>query len=366
MSFQDIRSKLDNYLIWVIAPAIPHEDENLNYYYDFDQSINEYKNCFEDLGLNWQWSYITLENYEAELQLIHENSAPKSPFIINLCDGDEINGAPGISIIRKLKQLRWPFTGSDEFFYENTTSKIPMKKLFDELQIPTPKWELLDESGNNVKGIFERLGFPIILKPAVSGGSMGLGIRNVVHDELQCLKILNELKQGYRGWNLLIDGIIAEEFIPGREFTSLLTGSFDKPEEIVFYEVAERVFSNKIPETEQILSFDRLWETYENESTLPDNEFLFNYHPCSIELNQLLNNLSKTAYLALQGTGYTRLDIRQHSKNGQFYVLEANAQCGLSEDENYTSIGAILRLSNLKFSDLIYHIIKDSIRRHNL
>ncbi len=39
--------------------------------------------------------------------------------------------------------------------------------------------------------------------------------------------------------------------------------------------------------------------------------------------------------------GYGRLDIRMDRQTGKMYVLEVNAQCGLSEDEDYTSIGAI-------------------------
>ena len=42
------------------------------------------------------------------------------------------------------------------------------------------------------------------------------------------------------------------------------------------------------------------------------------------------------------------------------YVLEVNAQCGISEDENYTSIGAILRLSGNTFTDLVTDIINDA------
>jgi hypothetical protein len=44
-------------------------------------------------------------------------------------------------------------------------------------------------------------------------------------------------------------------------------------------------------------------------------------------------------------------------------MLEANAQCGLSEDENYTSIGAILKVSNVSFTHVIEAILQDAIRR---
>jgi hypothetical protein len=45
-------------------------------------------------------------------------------------------------------------------------------------------------------------------------------------------------------------------------------------------------------------------------------------------------------------------------------VLEVNAQCGLSEDENYTSIGAILRLSGNSYKDLVIDIINDAFIKY--
>jgi D-alanine-D-alanine ligase len=51
---------------------------------------------------------------------------------------------------------------------------------------------------------------------------------------------------------------------------------------------------------------------------------------------------------------------------GKLYMLEVNAQCGLSEDEDYTSIGAILRYSGATFTDLVHKIIDDAFARRNL
>ncbi len=49
---------------------------------------------------------------------------------------------------------------------------------------------------------------------------------------------------------------------------------------------------------------------------------------------------------------------------GLLYVLEVNAQCGLSEDEDFTSIGAILRISGNTFTELVAEIINDAFDRH--
>ena len=51
-------------------------------------------------------------------------------------------------------------------------------------------------------------------------------------------------------------------------------------------------------------------------------------------------------------------------ETGKLFVLEVNAQCGLSEDEDYTSIGAILRINNKTFAELIVDIMNDAIMRH--
>ena len=53
----------ENYKIWVLAPSIESVDDNINYFYDFSQSIQEYDNVFKELNYDWQWQYITLKNY---------------------------------------------------------------------------------------------------------------------------------------------------------------------------------------------------------------------------------------------------------------------------------------------------------------
>jgi D-alanine-D-alanine ligase len=76
--------------------------------------------------------------------------------------------------------------------------------------------------------------------------------------------------------------------------------------------------------------------------------------------------LSLDAYLAVGGMGYGRLDIRMDKNTGKLYMLEVNAQCGLSEDEDYTSIGAILRFADKTFPGLVRKIINDAFARRSL
>jgi D-alanine-D-alanine ligase len=351
--------------IWVLAPTLETNDQNIDYYYDFSQSIEEYTRVFRELQLNWQWQPITLDNYTSILSHILQQAAAAGefPLFLNLCDGDEINGTPGISILKWLHSNRCIYTGADEFFYQVTTSKIPMKEAFEKAGVPTPPWKIIRSADVNTKELFAELGSPLILKPAISGGSMGVGIKNVVSTPEEAQEQIRRMFEGYRGWNLAADGIIAEQFIAGEEYTTLIVGSTLPNSFYKVYDPVERLFHNSLREEEKFLSFDRLWEIYEEETPMPEQEDFYHYALPPADWIPAIRDVSLQAYRAVQGKGYTRADIRRDKATGQLYVLEVNAQCGLSEDENYTSIGAILRVNQTPFAQLIAEIMTDALQR---
>ena len=354
---------LKPYKIWVLAPYLESDDPNIRHYYDFTQSLAEYTKVFEELKADWKWQPVTMGNFKDIIRNIARSANGKTPLVFNLCDGDEVNGTPGISVIRELEKQKLIYTGSDEHFYTITTSKIPMKKAFDKAGVSTANWRVIAANKGSTKGICKRVGTPLLIKPAVSGGSMGVSVKNVVHTEEELLTRVEEIKKGYRGWNLLADGLFVEKFITGPEFTTFITGSYDDPENCMVYEPVERVFHKSLPETEKFLSFDRLWEIYDDETPMPGNENFYEYHPVNPELVAPLKKLSLDAYRSCGGKGYSRIDIRMDAGTGNLCLLEVNAHCGLSEDENYTSIGAILKVSDVSYTSIIVEILKDAVKR---
>jgi D-alanine-D-alanine ligase len=354
--------------VWVLAPQLETGDENLDYYYDFSQSIEEYTKTFSELNLPWKWQPVTINNYAAIItDIISERDHTKClPVIFNICDGDEINATPGLSVVKLLHAEGLIYTGADEFFYEITTSKINMKRAFDVAKVPTPKWTPIYSQNQDLQEIFRTLGTPVILKPSISGGSMGIGTKNVVTSIVDLKKQVDELFLGYRGWNLLGDGLIAESYICGQEYTALIVGSYFEPELATLYHPVERIFHPSLPDNEQFLSFDRLWEIYEAEAAMPMEENFFEYSLPDPALVEEIKKVSWDAFVSVKGTGYTRVDIRRDRISGKMYVLEVNAQCGISEDENYTSIGAILKFSGKTFTELVKEIIENAILKNKL
>ena len=335
--------------VWVLAPHLVTHDANIDYYYDFTQSIAEYEKTFSQLGIEWKWQPVTMQDYPSIIDKIakEKDTSNKTPVVFNICDGDEINGTPGISVIKLLEEKGLLYTGANEYFYNITTSKIPMKRAFDKAKVPTAGWKTISTASQNFDKIFKELGNPVIVKPAISGGSMGVGIKNVVQSAAELKSQVSKMLEGYRGWNLAADGLVAESFISGPEFTVLISGTYNNPE------------------LEKFLSFDRLWEIYEDETPMPGEASFYEYALPDALLIDEIKQISWDAYVATKGCGYTRIDIRMDTQTGKLYVLEVNAQCGLSEDEDYTSIGAILRFSGSTYTELIAEIINDAFTRRS-
>ncbi len=352
--------------VWVLAPCLVTNDANIDYYYDFSQSIAEYTKTFAELNINWQWQPVTMANYADIIDTIvaEKETGIFVPLVFNICDGDEVNGTPGVSVVKLLESKELIYTGSDEYFYTITTSKIPMKEAFDLHGVPNANWEAIKTKEQYTNGIFDRLGTPIIVKPSVSGGSMGVGIKNVVENKTELNEQVAKMFDGYRGWNLAADGLIAESFINGAEYTVLIVGSYNQPQSAKIYTPVERIFHPSLPDKEKFLSFDRLWEIYEDEAAMPGEENFYEYQIPDAGLIEAIQQISWDAYVSCKGMGYTRVDVRMDAATKKLYVLEVNAQCGLSEDENFTSIGAILRVSNKTFAGLVVEIINDAFLRN--
>lgn len=348
-------------IVWVLVPSVATDDPTLAWYNDFSQGHAEFERAFAALGMPWKWQPVTMADYRDVIAEIARPPRTHTPVVFNLCDGDEAKGVPGVSVIRGLEEHGLPYTGSNEAFYRDTTSKIDMKVTFDATGVPTSPWAIVSSDDVDPRALFRRIGRPLIVKPAVSAGSMGISVRSVVSTGRQLRAQLRRLEEGFHGWDLASDGILVERFIQGSEFTTLIVGSATDPANARIYPAVERIFYADLPPEEQFLSFDRLWETFEEEAPVSDEDALWEYAPAPAALQDRIREVSWAAYAATGGHGYGRVDLRLDAATGELFVLEVNAQCGLSEDENFTSIGAILRFAGQPYHGLVREIIDEAL-----
>jgi D-alanine-D-alanine ligase len=341
-------------LIWAFVPYAVHEDHLDGFDFDTVQSKRELAEAFRTLNLAWIWQPIVHTNVEAVLEQV----ALEDSIVLNLCDGIENDGTPGQCVVRALERAGIRFTGADSQFYEISTSKLVMKELLMSAGVPTPPFESLPML-ESVDGVCARVGVPLLVKPDVSAASGGVFLRSKVSCDDDVTAVRNELI----GAPLprFCDGhsIFAERFIEGPEFTVFVLGNWRDPGSVKCLPAVERVFNASIPNGEKFLSYERYWGFYREESPPPDGRPFYGYEACDAGLAGGIEEMSRRAYIAVRGTGYARVDLRMDRVAGDLFVLEVNANCGLSEDDQ-TSTGCILKLAGMSLADLLRLVLRNA------
>jgi D-alanine-D-alanine ligase len=225
-----------------------------------------------------------------------------------------------------------------------------MKQALCAAGVATAPFAVLPQTGPIVD-LCEQMGAPLFLKPAISAAGWGLTLRSVVQTDAEIEACRAELLTGEMAQYFLHDTLFVERFIEGPEFTVFLGGYHDAAGEIWVLPPAERVFDPKIPARERILCNERLGRPY------------YWYEACVPEMDEPLRSLAVRAYCAVQGSGYGRVDIRLDSASGRLYVLEVNANPGISGDEEVVSVGRILQLAGMTFADLLGAILHQTMCR---
>jgi len=275
---------------------------------------------------------------------------------MNLCDGIEHDGTTGPCVVRALELAGIRFTGADSQFYEISTSKLIMKEMMTAAGVPTPVFEALSES---VVGVCSRVGTPLLVKPDVSAASGGVFLRSKVSRDEDVAALHDELLSAPMPRFCDARTVFAERFIDGPEFTAFVMGNWRDPASVRCLPPAERVFNASIPDGEKFLSYERYWGLYREETPPPDGRAFYAYEACDPRLAPALEEISKSAYIAVHGRGYARVDLRMDRATGEVFVLEVNANCGLSEDDQ-TSTGCILKLAGITLAELLRLILRDA------
>lgn len=357
--------------VWVFIPY-RIQGQELSSEYDNPGYRQGLVDVFAELGLKWKWQPITLENRQVVVEEVAASSNEYIPVVLNYCDGnDEIDGYPGTSVIKLLEQKEIIFTGADSNFFHLTTSKIWMKRAFVEADVATAPYEVIADP-SHVQGVCDRLGTPLLVKPALAYGSIGISLESVVESDEQVSKQVQRLLQGVHEMQFPPNSIFVERFISGREFTVFLLGDSQQPESLKIYPPIELVFQSSLPETEQFRSYDNFWGEHLEESASSSSEPFYRCQPIASDLSERLCELSKHAYCAIGGNGYARVDIRMDKDSQELFVLEVNANCAISSipltdfsDLNQTSLGTILHLAGIPFAQLMSEIITEAFARHS-
>ncbi|KAF9989682.1 hypothetical protein BGZ75_005359 [Mortierella antarctica] len=327
-----------------------------------------------------------------EQEMIKKREHGQDLVVFQLCDGTELDGYPGVSIIQELEAKHIPYTGSDAAFYIITSSKPILKRELQRASVPTSSFQEFKSSPQlaDLKGIIKQIGFPMIVKPSISYASLNISMASVVHTPEQLLEQVNvSLRASMTEGKGSVDGpdetarsvmqnkllskedkakidietptVFVEKFLAGREFTALVVG--DKDWGVQVYPVAERAFDSKLGKFERLLAFDKYWDGYDLEGGQGNEDFC-KYQMADEAWQEKLKQVAKDAYLALDGSGYGRVDIRTVEMDVcEPVVLEVNANCGLSFEKDSSSMANILLMSKVAPPGFVRDLIEHALHR---
>ena len=122
-----------------------------------------------------QYVHVSLETYPS-LFVSLTPSERSQILVLNLCDGTELDGIPGISVLRHLESVGVAYTGADEAFFRISTYKMRMKRAFQSRGVDTSVWvELAPEMLEEWAQWREKEGKPIVRDepdaPAITGAA---------------------------------------------------------------------------------------------------------------------------------------------------------------------------------------------------
>ncbi|KAJ3330703.1 hypothetical protein HDU76_005043, partial [Blyttiomyces sp. JEL0837] len=274
---------------------------------------------------------VSLENMAQVIERIHAemlNSPERDWVVFQLCDGTEEDGYPGVTIPILLEKMGIAFTGASSEFYNVTTAKPDLKRLLIEYGVPTsPFVEVFP--GHELEAVNKaavEVGWPMFVKPSVSYASLTISEKSIVRNQDEALTQIEHVQ------SQTTHTVFLEKFLPGREFTALVTGgtglkgckvvaakirsSDDEPSrevsDVYVYPVAERVFHPELLGDQRILAFDRYFNGYTVDGAPQANPAtdLFHYELAPAEFQAELQHIAGKAFVACGGTGYGRVDMR--------------------------------------------------------
>ena len=194
--------------------------------------------------------------------------------VLNLCDGSELDGSPGITVVKALEASGIPFTGGSSFFFEITTHKVPLKARLLAHGVSTSPYVPLRTFPEDLTRLEAEVGYPAFIKPEVSSGSSGISIKSRVTNAREVMDRIAVLLGGEDGEFYRQSGLYAERFIDGPEFTVFVVSDKTAPIGARAYPPVQRLFHSDLPAHERFLSFDRYWSEFKEESRLsPDQPF---------------------------------------------------------------------------------------------
>ncbi len=272
---------------------------------------------------------------------LKELKKKKYDIFVNLCEGYLDWSVPSIDVINTLDILDLPYTGPNADLYD--PPKELMKYVAFTCGVETPPYAVL-QTIDDIENETRFLHYPLFVKPAKAGDSLGIDQGSFVENIIQLKKKATDLLDEY-------DEILVEEYIEGREFTVLVAANAGIENDCTAYMPVEFIF----PGENRFKTYALKTSELHSEANVPCGD---------AELSSRLKEAASRIFTAFNGAGYARLDFRV-KEDGTIFFLEINFTCSVFYKDGYEgSADYILMNDPAKKEGFLNTIIQEGIYRH--
>jgi D-alanine-D-alanine ligase len=226
-----------------------------------------------------------------------------------------------------------PYVGANVLASSLSMDKDAMKRICRERGLPVVEYLVLSRDEMNAEAIAHQLPFPIFVKPANLGSSVGISKAHDLTELEAALKLAAEFDRK----------IIVERGIEGREFECAVLGN-DDPEASVPCEI--------LPSRE-FYDYEDKYELNLARTVLPPD----------LQKSEIydIRKLAVECYKAVGCEGMGRVDFLRENATGKFYINEINTIPGFTAISMYPKMWAYCGVS---YSELIDRLIGLALERH--
>ncbi|MGR9013282.1 MAG: D-alanine--D-alanine ligase [Gammaproteobacteria bacterium] len=223
-----------------------------------------------------------------------------------------------------LEAMGIPYTGSGVMASALTMDKLRTKLCWQGYGLVTPKWCLLEDE-TDLDGCIEKLGFPVIVKPAQEGSSIGMSKAGNREELLNALSVAAKYRCD----------VYAEAWVIGKEYTVAVLDGEALP--VIRLETPNAFYDYEAK--------------YQATTT--------QYHcPCGLspDKEQFIKDLAVTACKVVGVKGWGRVDVFIDGF-GQYQLIEVNTVPGMTD---HSLVPMAARQAGMDFDELVWRILATS------
>jgi D-alanine-D-alanine ligase len=224
-----------------------------------------------------------------------------------------------------LELLGIPYTGSGVMASAVAMDKVFTKRVWITHGLPTPKFEVV-HSDDRLREIPDRLGLPLIVKPAHEGSTIGITKVAGYSD----VRAAFDLAAQYD------DTVLVEQFITGRELTVAILGGASS--------------ARALPVIE-ILAPGGNYD-YQNKYFSDDTQYLCPA-PLADEVSEAVRALAVAAYRAVDCDGWGRVDLML-DREQRPWLIEVNTSPGMT---SHSLVPMAARAEGISYGDLVMQVL---------